>query len=34
MNAAINYGQMAMIELELGMPDTQAQIEFIRSRIG
>lgn len=34
MNAAVNYGQMAMIELELGMPDTQAQIEFIRSRIG
>ena len=34
LNAALNYGQMAMIELELGMPDTQAQIEFIRSRIG
>ena len=34
MVSAVNYGQMAMVELEYGMPDTHAQIEYIRNRIG
>ena len=32
--AAVHYGQMAMIELENSLPDSQSQIEYIRTRIG
>lgn len=31
---ATHYGQMAIIELENGLPDTQNDIEFIRARMG
>lgn len=32
--AATNYGQMAIIELENGLPDTQNDIDYIRARMG
>lgn len=31
---ATHYGQMAIIELENGLPDTQNDIEYIRARMG
>lgn len=34
MKAATDYGQMAMIELENGLPDTRNEIEYVRARIG
>lgn len=31
---ATHYGQMAIIELENGLPDTRNEIEYIRARMG